>query len=568
MTVINPESPACTLLSLETGEFSMSIESPHPKTIWPSVSILRDRLWELTSHFRGKCLMAYLKMRHRDVMREAEPLAEHLEEQIYPTIKGTQTPWISLGVINSDSEMQISGQSGDVHYVFPGTSQMAASLQRMAISRIDLDARLEAEQISESLLVLIYTYRSLGDESTSVTTDSGWSARSIASAMVHPLGFHKFCALMHFDVADRSYKVEYSYCELFFSKVVRRYIEHSFRKRDHRRLFSAAPRAAFLALLLLVAPMAMIHMSPVLGTVFGLTTALLFAGVLGFTIHTLGSLQYDREHRDLLIQEYLRELRQQEEELKAVNEKLEAMIRVKDDFLRIASHDLKNPLMVIRMAADLLSESSATASLPSIQREKITMIARSTTQMQNIIEDFLDTQALEDGQFILAQERSDCGELLRQAIDLNRDYALGKEIDLILDVQGETPSVMVDPRRVSQVLQNLIGNAIKFCAPGDSVTVGCKPTDESIRVEICDSGPGLTEEDMSHVFTRHSRLSRKPTGTETSSGLGLHICKQLVELHGGRIGVRNNDDRGATFWFELPRVEPHIQRGQNLYGKQ
>lgn len=494
-------------------------------------------------------------------MREAEPLAEHLEDKIYQTIKGTRTPWISLGVYKSDGEMQISGQSGDLHFVFPGTSQMAASLQRMSISRIDLDTRLEAEQITESLLVLLFAYTFLGDKSTLVTTGSGWSARSVASAMVHPLGFHRFCALMRFDVLERSYKVENSYCKLFFSKVVRSYIEHSFRKHDHRRLFSAAHRAALFALLLLAIPVVMIHMNPALSSALGLATALVFAGLLGFTIHTLGSLQYDREHRDLLIQEHLRDLRQQERELQAVNEKLETMIRVKDDFLRIASHDLKNPLTAIRMAVSMLTDVSSKTPLQSAQHEMIAIISRNTSHMQNLIEDFMDTQAMEDGQFKLAQERLDCGDLLRQAIDLNRDYAQGKGITLILDLQGETLPAMADPRRVSQVLQNLIGNAIKFCTAGDRVTACCRPTDESIRVEICDSGPGQTEEDMNHVFTKNSRLSGKPTGSETSSGHGLYICKQLVELHGGRIGVRNNGDRGATFWFELPKMEPNYQRG-------
>lgn len=91
MTVTNPESQVSTLLSTQTGEVLMRIEIPHPETMWLSLFVLRDRLSELASHFSGKVLMTYLKMRYRDVMREAEPLTMHLEGKIYPIIRGTRT---------------------------------------------------------------------------------------------------------------------------------------------------------------------------------------------------------------------------------------------------------------------------------------------------------------------------------------------------------------------------------------------------------------------------------------------------------------------------------------------
>jgi signal transduction histidine kinase len=97
-----------------------------------------------------------------------------------------------------------------------------------------------------------------------------------------------------------------------------------------------------------------------------------------------------------------------------------------------------------------------------------------------------------------------------------------------------------------------VSNAVKFGARGTTATIRTRKDDSLVRLEVSDTGPGLTEEDLKKVFRKYARLSNKPTGGEKSSGLGLAICKQMVELHGGEIGVNNNPDRGATFWFRLP----------------
>jgi signal transduction histidine kinase len=106
--------------------------------------------------------------------------------------------------------------------------------------------------------------------------------------------------------------------------------------------------------------------------------------------------------------------------------------------------------------------------------------------------------------------------------------------------------------RLAQVVNNLVGNAIKFCREKSMVTVKTSVQNNAVILEVCDSGPGLTDADLAKVFSKYSRLSNKPTGGEKSSGLGLAICKQMIELQGGTIGVRNNPDRGATFWFSMP----------------
>ena len=109
-----------------------------------------------------------------------------------------------------------------------------------------------------------------------------------------------------------------------------------------------------------------------------------------------------------------------------------------------------------------------------------------------------------------------------------------------------------DKSRLNQVLENFISNAIKFSPQGEQVTVCTRKTESGVLVEVRDSGPGITDEDMKKLFVKYAKLSNMPTGGEKSSGLGLAICKKVVELQGGKTGARNNPEGGATFWFELP----------------
>jgi signal transduction histidine kinase len=172
--------------------------------------------------------------------------------------------------------------------------------------------------------------------------------------------------------------------------------------------------------------------------------------------------------------------------------------------------------------------------------------------MQKLIEDFLDFQAMEDGQIKLIRETIDLNELAHSALERNASYAAKKTITPHLDLEEALPLVNADKSRVNQVFDNYVSNAIKFSPPGQHVIVCTRRTEVGILVEVRDSGPGLTGEDMKKLFVKYAKLSNQPTGGEKSSGLGLAICKKVIELHGGQTGARNNPEGGATFWFELP----------------
>jgi PAS domain S-box-containing protein len=224
-------------------------------------------------------------------------------------------------------------------------------------------------------------------------------------------------------------------------------------------------------------------------------------------------------------------------------------------FLQVASHDLKSPLHAIQLAARTFSTVAPVGSTVSERlHDVLETIVKRSSEMQGIIDDYLDLQTLDAGQVKMASEPLDLDRLCQKVLESNADYASGKKIELRQERPSKPPPVKGDEKKITQVAQNLISNAIKFSPSGSRVTIRIRQDGRCVRVEVSDEGPGLTKDDLQKVFGKFSRLSNKPTGGEKSSGLGLHICQRLMEMQGGEIGVFNNPDRGATFWCSLPQV--------------
>ncbi len=226
---------------------------------------------------------------------------------------------------------------------------------------------------------------------------------------------------------------------------------------------------------------------------------------------------------------------------------------LKDEFIRMASHDLKNPLAIVLGLVRIIEKRVPPGQvMTSDAHELLSKITKRALEMQGIIEDFLDFHALQDGRLSLVKVRTNLNEIAQEVVESNRDYANAKGIHLSLNMDAELPHANADADRVMQVVRNLISNALKFSPHGSAATVTTRSEDSHVVLEVSDTGPGLTTEDLDKVFTKYARLSNKPTGGEKSSGLGLAICKQMIDLHGGEIGVRNNPEKGSSFWFKLP----------------
>jgi two-component system sensor histidine kinase/response regulator len=233
--------------------------------------------------------------------------------------------------------------------------------------------------------------------------------------------------------------------------------------------------------------------------------------------------------------------------------RLRELDTLKDKFLQIAAHDLRNPLNNIVMSAELLDEHKEEfAQIDSEFKRILRMVRMSIRMMQSIINDFLDLQAMQSGQLELERERTSLNDVIDQVLLQFSSYAEQKDVYVQSDLDHDLPDCFADPDRLMQIASNLIGNAIKYSLPGGSVIVTSRPRDGYLRVEVQDDGPGIPEEEMPLLFTPFSRLSNKPTGGEKSSGVGLSIARHLVELHEGTIGADSEAGIGSIFWFEIP----------------
>ena len=224
------------------------------------------------------------------------------------------------------------------------------------------------------------------------------------------------------------------------------------------------------------------------------------------------------------------------------------------DFIATASHDLRKPLSVIFDIANQarLKMSKGSPYDLELLLQDMTLIAQSSSYMQGITECILDSQTSGFGQIRLTKAPLHVESLVNETLARHADRANEKKISLTVQHSPEKLIIDADRTRIAQVMDNYVGNAIKFCSTGNSICISVKQEDDSVRVEISDTGPGLTDDDLKHLFMSDVTLSNKPTDKESSTGLGLPICEQLIKLHKGQLGAFNNQDNGATFWFSLP----------------
>ena len=253
----------------------------------------------------------------------------------------------------------------------------------------------------------------------------------------------------------------------------------------------------------------------------------------------------------LLVEDRTNELKKFSEELMRINNELAKAYKFKIELINIAVHDLKNPLQSILGHTDVvLNQTSATAD--AMLLEKIFKIESSAERMLHIINELLKTAALESSKMELRIKPVNISQLARQTLDSYRELTELKKQTIHLSTDPDCV-VNGDEERLREVLDNLVVNAIKFSPRRKSIWIRIINAGPTIRCEVRDEGPGLTDEDKKRVFKKFQRLSAQPTGGETSTGLGLSIVKHFVELHGGQTSVESTHGEGSTFMFEIPR---------------
>ena len=244
-----------------------------------------------------------------------------------------------------------------------------------------------------------------------------------------------------------------------------------------------------------------------------------------------------------------KELKNLNEVLKDTNVELLEASELKSQLLRIAAHDLKNPLNNIREFANLIREEID----PDTEvGEMLGLIQNSSNKMLELISHILESEALESGQLEIDRAPVDLAELARSVVEENERQAARKGQEVILELADEDPLVVLGSEEwLLEAMENLLSNAIKYSPVDETIRVSVRRSGDQVEFEVRDRGPGLSEEDMELLFQKFQRLSARPTGGESSTGLGLSIVKQIVELHDGIVRVESELGAGSAFIIQI-----------------
>jgi len=235
-------------------------------------------------------------------------------------------------------------------------------------------------------------------------------------------------------------------------------------------------------------------------------------------------------------------LRKNQEELAEINQ-------IKNKFIGIVAHDLRNPVISIRGFSELLLKNAGNFS--EEQNEFLSIIHSTSRNMLAMINDLLDISRIESGRLDIVHQPGSLKDLAKERVRLHAVQADQKHIQMTPQL-NEIKNISFDPHRISQAFDNLISNAVKFSPTGTSITIDLYQTNNHAVFSVHDEGPGIPREEQNMLFSEFHRLSVRPTAGEISTGLGLAITKKIMEAHGGRIEFESKEGEGSTFSLLLP----------------
>lgn len=238
-------------------------------------------------------------------------------------------------------------------------------------------------------------------------------------------------------------------------------------------------------------------------------------------------------------------------ELSKKNRELDELNKLKNHFLGIAAHDLRNPLAVIIGYSEYILENND----ENFSEDYLMMlksILSSSEFMLRLINNLLDVSTIESGNMELELSKTDLIHLIKKNVALNNVIAQKKNIQIHFNAQEQISEILIDIGKIEQVLNNLISNAVKYSFPDTTVQVNVYQNDSEVIVSVTDQGQGIPESDLGKLFKPFEKTSVQSTAGEKSTGLGLSIVKNLVLGHKGKIWVESKVGEGSTFYFSLP----------------
>jgi signal transduction histidine kinase len=236
---------------------------------------------------------------------------------------------------------------------------------------------------------------------------------------------------------------------------------------------------------------------------------------------------------------------------------LESASQHKSQFLANMSHELRTPLNAI-LGYNELMQDGLYGELPPKTKEVLGRMERNGKHLLGLINDVLDLSKIEAGQLVLSLEKYSMQDIVHTVVSATESLAAAKQLPLKVEIADGMPNGRGDERRLTQVLLNLVGNAIKFTDEG-AIRIAARANNGIFAVEVADTGPGIPEIERGRIFEEFHQVDNSNTKKKGGTGLGLAIAKRIIELHRGRIWVESQVGHGSTFHFEVPvRAE---QRG-------
>lgn len=271
------------------------------------------------------------------------------------------------------------------------------------------------------------------------------------------------------------------------------------------------------------------------------------------TAELLATIRQAIEHHDLIV-----EARSKTEEIELANKKLKTMYEMQKEFTSTVSHELRTPLASIKTAIDLVVKKTL-GEINADQEEVLGRAKKNVDRLKRLIDDILDLTKMEAGKLSMNFAMGDVNRLIQEVADSQKDVAQSRGLVIKTEFDQQIPQVPIDQDRIVQVLNNLVGNALKFTKEGGiTVKTQNKSQENHIVVSVIDTGKGIAEEDLAKLFQKFQQIESSVENEEGGTGLGLAISKEIIFSHGGKIWAESKLGEGTAFNFVLPVQERRI----------